>query len=210
MKKQKGIVYEHGINDTYQRWAIENKINKIIYKKWCHMLERVYSEKIHERHPTYINATICIEWHWLSKFVEDFKKIDGYDEEKLLNGELELDKDIKSNGINKEYSLENCMFVSQSENTKQAMKTRNNNYLKGESHPMYDTHRYGKNSPNKKQIIQRDLDGNLIKIWDYAKQASEEIENINYKCLMRILSTGKSKYKGFIWEYVKNVEEDEE
>lgn len=117
------FVQEKGINDTSHGWG-NNKINKLIYRKWYSMLERVYSENLHKKSPTYINSTICLEWHWLSKFAEDFKNIDGYDEEKFLNGELVLDKDIKSNGENKEYSLENCMLVSNEENIKQANSTR--------------------------------------------------------------------------------------
>ena len=134
------MVYEHGINDMPPSWSLENEWNKKVYKKWQHMLERVYSEKFHNKHPTYIDCTCQLELHWLSYFVEHVVKIKGYEYEKFMNGELVLDKDIKTNGKNKEYSIENCMFVSVAENTKQANKTRDNSYLQGENNPFYGKH----------------------------------------------------------------------
>ena len=137
METKNNIVYEHGINDMCYGWTKENEWNHKVYEKWNKMLQRVYSEKYHEKQPTYINCTLCLEWHYLSKFIKDFKKIDGYDEEKFLNGELELDKDIKSNGKLKEYSLNNCMLVSRKENSKQSVSTRNNDYMTGENNWNY-------------------------------------------------------------------------
>lgn len=247
MNEKVRIVCGYGINDTCYGWTAD-KINKIIYKRWRHVLMRVYDEKFHKKNPTYINCTLCLEWHYLSKFAEDFKKLDGYNEEKLLNGELELDKDIKSNGTNKEYSLENCMLVSKSENIKQSNKTRE--YECGENHPMYGKHHSdetkskqseiakkrflnkknhpmygkqrsketrekvsktrienkiskGKNHPQAKRVAQYDLDGNLIKVWDYAKEISETL-NLNYSSLLNHLNgTCKTNiYKGYIWKYI--------
>lgn len=137
MKRQRGIVCEHGINDMPYGWTKENDWNYKVHQKWISMLKRVYDEKYHEKQPTYINSTLCLEWHWLSKFVKDFVKLEGYNREKFLNGELELDKDIKSNGTNKEYSSMNCTLVSRTENSKQAVSTRNNNYMKGENNWNY-------------------------------------------------------------------------
>ena len=60
----------------------------------------------------------------------------------------------------------------------------------------------GKNSPNAKKVKQKDLNGNIIKIWDYVKQISEEL-GYSYSTLMLHLSGAqKGKlYKGYIWEY---------
>lgn len=131
------IVCEYGINDMYRGWYGESDWNKRIYSLWRNMLKRCYSESCHKTNPTYIDCTCQLELHWLSYFVEHVVKIKGYEYEKFMNGELVLDKDIKTNGKNKEYSIENCMFVSVAENTKQANKTRDNSYLQGENHPMY-------------------------------------------------------------------------
>ena len=219
------IVHNKGINDMKRGWTRKSKWNNKVYNLWVGKLRVVYDEKFHEKEPTYINSSICLEWHWLSKFVEDIKKIDGYDEEKFLNGELELDKDIKSNGGNKEYCLENCKFIDKITNVKQASKTRNNDYLQGKNNHMYGKKhseetiqkisntkkgKYGgRNNPNYgkgKKIIQYDLEGNFIKIWNNANQAGKEL-NI---CVGNISKCCKNKYKsagGYIWRYYKGDEE---
>lgn len=225
MKKQKGIVYEHGINDMSCEWM---KQNKKIYILWRNMIKRVYDEKTYETHPKYINCTICLEWHWLSKFAEDIMKIENY--EKWINNDRKyhLDKDIRSNGKNKEYCLENCIFALYDENIKQAVKTRNNDYLKGENNIFYNVHRYGEdnpmygkhhteetrknlselnkgsNHPRAKKVAKYDKQMNLIKIWDYAKQVAEEF-GWNYETFRcHLIGKGSNEYKGFIWMYLKN------
>lgn len=118
--KKYGLVYEHGINDMPYGWIKENKWNKKVYQKWTSMLNRVYSEKYHKRNPAYIDSTCQLELHWLSYFVKHIIEIEGYDYNMFMCGVLHLDKDIKSNGKNKEYSIKNCMFVTQTENSKQS------------------------------------------------------------------------------------------
>lgn len=212
------MVYEKGINDMSRGWASKNKENNIIYTKWNKMLQRVYDEKFHEKQPTYINSSICLEWHWLSKFAEDFKNIDGYNKEKLLNGELDLDKDIKSNGKNREYSLDNCMLIDKTinrgyyqkynpitEETKRKM-SENHADFNGKNNPNYGNHKLsGINSPSCRKIVQCDLDNNLIKIWDYVKQVSEEYGWNN--CTITDYLRGKRKsheYKGYNWFYYED------
>ena len=188
-------IQEKGINDMPRGWITENKLNKIIYRKWSDMLRRVYDEEYHKRCPTYIDSSICIEWHWLSKFAEDFRLIDGYDEKELLSGKLELDKDIKSNGINKEYSLDNCTILNHVNNFKQALKTRENNYLRGEKNVNFSS-----NSPKSKKIIQYDKQMNVIKIWNCLKDVEREL-NI-YATHISACCRGKQKAAGgYIWRY---------
>lgn len=190
--KKNIFTYEKGINDMPSNWREDNRWNRIVYNKWRSMIERVYSEKYHNKKPTYMNSELCLEWHWLSKFVDDIKKIDGYDEDRFIKGELVLDKDIKSNGKNKMYCLENCVLVSPTENSIQANKTRNNDYLQKGNHHM------------SKKVCQYDLSGNLIKIWDCAKQISEELD-IGYSGLRNCLQEKKknNEFQGFIWKYLK-------
>ena len=228
---EQGIVSEKGINDMPRGWRLENRWNEIVYVRWSSMLNRVYKNEY------YIDTTIQLEMHWLSYFAEHIKEIDCYNEEKFLNGELELDKDIKSNGKNHEYSIKNCVFVSRTENIKQANKTRNNEKisesLKGrefseehrknmsksqkerfknkENHPMYGIHKYGEENPNYDKgakIIQYDLDGNFIKIWNNASRVEEYLgifkESIGRCC------KGKQKTAGgFIWKYYNGGNENE-
>ena len=212
-----GIVCGKGINDMPYGWTKANDKNQKIYQTWHSMLVRCYDEKYQERKPTYKWCSVCQRWLLLSNFIEDLHKIDGYNEMKFLNGELQLDKDIKSNGNNKEYSLENCMFVSKSENTKQMLKTRDNNYLQGENNPFYG--KIGENNPHSVQIAQYDKKGNLITIWNgsYEIQREMGIKNQNiiacckwYACgedlnewhKIRKGSPNKSA-GGFIWKYLE-------
>ena len=93
----------------------------------------------------------------------------------------------------------------------------------GENNPMYGKHHSestkqkiseirkekqlakGKNNPNAKKVAQCDKQGNLIKIWDYAKQASEELGinrgNICSCCKGKLKSAG-----GYIWRYAEQTE----
>ena len=209
-----GIVYGNGINNMSRGWASENELNDRVYRIWRCMIRRCYDKKYKEKHPTYKNCIVCDRWLLLSNFVHDFKSIDGYDEEKFLNGELELDKDIKTNGVNKEYSLENCTWVSHIENVRQAMKTRDRY---GENHPMYN--KRGKDNPLSIKIAQYDKKENLIKVWDCSQDIKRELKinngNIISCCKFYEMNCNieewHNKYKdhprksvgGFIWKYYK-------
>ena len=134
MSKQ---VYKYGTNDMPYGWTKKNEQNKRAYELWRQMLRRCYSEKFQERSPTYKGCYVCERWLILSNFISDIAKIDNY--ELWLNNpnkRISLDKDIKSNGKNKCYRLEECMFVYNEVNTKQAVSTRNNDYLIGNNNPM--------------------------------------------------------------------------
>ena len=215
MKRKRGIICEHGINDMCKGWSIENEWNKKVYQTWHDMIKRVYSERVQKKRPSYINTTLQLEMHWLSYFVEHIDEIEGYDEEDFLNGKLELDKDIKTNGKNKEYSLKNCMFVSKSENCKQSGKTGDKKYVR---------------EMNKKEksikVEQYDYKMNLIKIWnsisDVKRELGYDTGAISKCCRFWEVNCDKEKWyekegnkqyrktvgkdetgKPFIWKYYK-------
>ena len=181
----------------------------------------VYNEKYHEKNPTYVNCTLCLEWHWLSKFIEDVVKIDGYNYEKFMNGELELDKDIKSNGKNKEYSLENCMFVSKQENIIQANRTRDYSYTSGKNHHLYKKHldietrnkisktikekelSKGKNNPKAKSIICITTNRVFFTVREAANHYNIDESGIVKCCKGKSRSCGKlSDGTKLVWRYV--------
>ncbi len=99
-----------GINDAHYLVCPEINGKRVMcpfYRVWKNMLQRCYSEKYHQRCPTYIGCTVIKEWLLFSAFK-------GW----MINQNWkrkELDKDIKSIG-NKIYSPENCLFVSRSIN----------------------------------------------------------------------------------------------
>lgn len=92
------------------------------YGLWHHMLERCYSDKRHEKCPTYKDCTVCQRWLVFVNFLEDLPLIENYELWRdNPNSRVSLDKDIKVQG-NKIYSLETCKFVSKSDNSKESVK----------------------------------------------------------------------------------------
>ena len=104
MSFKRRLVYGVGVND----WAGNISVNgkKIWeYKLWQGMLERCFSEKLKQKHPTYKDVTCSKEWLLMASFIEDVSKMKGYGFEGW-----ELDKDILQKG-NKLYSKDTCCFV---------------------------------------------------------------------------------------------------
>jgi hypothetical protein len=78
------------------------------YKRWLQMLNRCYNEEVRYKHMSYINCTVCNEWHNFQNFVE-WCDNNYY---KIKDERMELDKDILFKG-NKIYSPETCVFAPQ-------------------------------------------------------------------------------------------------
>lgn len=89
----------------------ENGKNTGVYDTWKAMLQRCYSEKEHERHPTYIGCEVYEGWHNFQNFAKWYK--DNYYE--VGNEKMCLDKDILFKG-NKIYSPDTCIFVPETIN----------------------------------------------------------------------------------------------
>ena len=219
-----GIVYGKGINDMERGWRSASEWNQRVYEVWANMIQRCYLKKYHERCQTYKDCTVADRWLTLSNFVEDIVKIDGYD---LWlnhpNEKVSLDKDIKSNGINKCYCLEQCMFVSHADNMRQAMSTRNYDDIKGEKNGMYDkgylvsgekngnygVHRYGENSPHLGELIAK-IDKNILKILDI-KYNFEYVkdDNFNHTGISSCCKGRCKTHKGFIFKYLSDVPDEQ-
>ena len=110
-----------GVNDLPYRtqvweYVTENggkRVQKLVfrcpyYAAWKRMLERCYSEKFLESHPSYIGTSVCSEWLYAS----EFKK---WMEQQDWEGKS-LDKDIIAPG-SKLYSPETCAFVLKATNS---------------------------------------------------------------------------------------------
>ena len=113
------LVYGVGINDAdyaVQKFeAIEvNGVRKQkrvwmcpYYQAWKSMLERCYSAKCQEKHPTYKGCSVSEEWLTFSNFKRWMEAQD-------FEG-MQLDKDLLFEG-NKVYSVETCVFVTKTVN----------------------------------------------------------------------------------------------
>ena len=109
INKTKATKYGVGIVDTPPpRGKGSSKELLDCYTVWSRMLERCYSDSLHERFPTYEKCTVCDEWKYLSNFMGWMTTQDYKDKQ--------LDKDILTIG-NKIYSPSNCIFVSNDVNS---------------------------------------------------------------------------------------------
>lgn len=108
MDARKSLVCGVGVNDLY------GECGSVANNTWSQMLLRCYSETTRHKFPTYVDVTVCEEWHKFSNFKKWFDEnyVDGY----------ALDKDIIIKG-NKVYSPETCCFVPREINT---IFTKNN------------------------------------------------------------------------------------
>ena len=203
-----GLVQGHGINDMPYGWASENEWNKKVYSKWNHMIYRCYNEEYHKtkKGKNYIGCTVCDRWLTLSNFVEDVPLIDGYDEEKFLNGELELDKDKKNDTDDKSYIMNYCTWLSRPENQSLAFKGKQHSEEAkqkiSENNAKTMQGKFGSEHPNAKRVAQYDKQTlELIKIWDSMIDVQRELGIANSyisKCCK-----GKQKSAGgYIWKYV--------
>lgn len=211
MKKVQG----YGINDMPRGWYSENEWNKRVYIKWYDMLRRCYDEEFHktEKGRCYIGCTVCDRWLTLSNFVEDVPKIDGYNRERFLNGELQLDKDKKNDTENKSYSMNFCTWLPKPENISLAHKGKQfseetkqkmSESKKGENNPKPMKGKFGSDNPTSKQVAQYNKQTlELIKIWHSMMDVERElgIANQNISACCR----GKQKSAGrFVWKYVED------
>lgn len=110
------LVYGVGINDLPNTSTIvvndEVKASPA-YTAWVRMLERCYCPKSLKKQPTYLNCTVCTEWHYFSTFKE------WYDQHHVQD--FQLDKDLLGS-TSKEYSPATCVFIPSKINSLLASK----------------------------------------------------------------------------------------
>ena len=115
------LTYGVGVNDLGYRTQINEEVTKNggkrilksvfrckYYTAWKNMLERCYSKKFLESHPSYIGTSVCREW----LYATEFKK---WMEQQDWHGKC-LDKDIIVPG-SKLYSPDTCAFVLNATNS---------------------------------------------------------------------------------------------
>jgi len=113
--KLRKLVHGVGINDAdyvvkkKETIEVNGKIKKKLvwycpyHRAWSNMLERCYSSKYQETHPTYKGCSVSEEWLTFSVFK-------CWMEDQDWKG-MQLDKDLLFSG-NKVYSEETCVFVT--------------------------------------------------------------------------------------------------
>lgn len=106
-----------------------------------------------------------------------------------------------------------------SEETKKKMSEAKQGYvpwIKGKHHSEETKKKFseqrkgkytGKNHPSARQIVQCDLDGKFICVWEYAKQASDELD-ILLTCIIACCKGRQKTSGGFKWMYLEDYEKE--
>lgn len=93
---------------------------------WRAMIARCYDKK-HKCYNSYggNGVSVCERWLCFEHFLEDFESISGFNRELFDKNMIVLDKDIKYKGFQeKQYSIQNCSFVSQVDNFQEMLTRR--------------------------------------------------------------------------------------
>lgn len=99
------LVYGHGVNDSDYETSSGTgsaKLTCLAYRSWTGVLERVFSEKYHQKKPSYLG--VSIEHDWLS-----FMAFRAWWIEHHVDG-WQIDKDLACPG-RRIYSAETCVYV---------------------------------------------------------------------------------------------------
>ena len=85
------------------------KTDKYFYPRWQKMISRCYNKKCKDyKYYGALGVTVSERWLCFEYFLEDVVNIPGYDYQKLINSEIELDKDLFGK---KKYSLETTRWL---------------------------------------------------------------------------------------------------
>lgn len=108
-------------------------------------------------------------------------------------------------------NADNLRWVTREENLSNEIskmnhsKSMSNREITGEWRKNISNAMNGKNNPRARKVVQYDINGNMIKMWDYVKQVSNEL-NMSYFMLKETLNGNRktNEYKGFVWEYCES------
>ena len=112
--KLKPSIFNVGFIGSKYKTSV-NHVDAIEYKTWYSMLERCYSEKVHNVRNTYKDCEVSENFKSYEYFYEWCQKQIGFDNDGNGNP-FHLDKDLLIKG-NKVYSENNCVFLPSEINT---------------------------------------------------------------------------------------------
>jgi len=152
--------------------------NNCLYSRWLSMIYRCYKYDCKD----YKNyggkgITVCDRWLCFENYIIDVVMIDGYDEKLILQGLLELDKDLK---LGEQYNVANCIWITKNKNVE---LSNNKQFDKLKSFKAYNVY-------TKITIITKG-----------ANKFSKE-HNLVYSCVIRCLNGDRKSHKGWIFEYI--------
>jgi len=99
--------------------------NHYIYGRWLNMIKRCYNKNSKDyQYYGKKGISVCERWLCFEYFIEDISLIKGWNEEKVKQNLLELDKDKFCKNI---YSKETCEWMPKKENMNMANEKQINN-----------------------------------------------------------------------------------
>lgn len=185
--RRKNKLYGVGVNDWDDAVSINYSKKIPEYQMWKDLLKRVYSDKYHQKTPTYVGVTVDHKWHSLKCFIEDVSKLKNY--EKGLYEGYALDKDIVVNG-NRHYSIDTCCFVPMEVNTQFKVLVKTNGLPKG----VY------KNAPSGKYCCDCTTPEKTVYLGRY--ETPEEAFEVRKKFKQNEMKRLAKKYQGVLDERV--------
>ncbi len=123
------------------------------YTTWKAMMDRCYSENVHSRFPTYIECSVCEEWHNFQVYAAWFDK-------SYVEG-AELDKDSVVPG-NKVYSPSTCIFISKERNLSTGAGVRTLSHKEHGTHEIPNVSRFARENDLCRDSLYRVLSGRLV------------------------------------------------
>lgn len=148
---------------------------KPYYSVWHDMINRCYNKK-DKRYTSYKDVTVCKRWLCFENFYEDAKDLEGFNDDLIFDGILNLDKDYtQSDKKSKEYSPKTCIWLD---------KFMNNRLRNGCSID------YKAISPKGKVYI------------DHNPAVFAEQHDLKRKAIIDCLSGTRDDYHGWTFQYV--------
>lgn len=162
-----------------------SKFHKSENLLWHSMIDRCYNKK-HSSYKYYgaRGVTVCDRWLRFDYFLQDLRNMKGYDLQKLITGEIELDKDILQYEVEtheKIYSPETCIMIPKNVNL--VNTTRNKNFY----------------ALSPKNIL---YSHTVVKF--FAKE-----HKLDDSCIIKCLKGKRKSHKGYCFSYDKNVLEQQ-
>lgn len=172
-----GLDYKRLRNNDYELY-------EVLYSRWRSMLHRCYSKSNHKYH-IYgaLGVTVSERWHNLSNYINDVKKLPGFDRDLVIYNELQLDKDKLQQSVeSKVYSKNTCCWISAKEQSK---------YID-----------YEKASSNQAIPVKCIISNNLYSIEPSISSCSRKY-NIPEYIISSVLKNKRNDYNGHKFEYIK-------
>jgi len=117
---KKGTIFDFYMRRGYYGFIGKGKYNSthFLFRRWENMMRRCYLHKDKD-YKSYGAKGIKVDekWHNFQNYAGDVVNLSEYNENRIKNNELELDKDIKILG-NKIYSKDTCVWISSEYNNR--------------------------------------------------------------------------------------------